>query len=390
MITAALICEYNPFHKGHKYMIDEIRKDGCDCIVAVMSGSFTQRGDVAVLSKFTRSEDALMGGADLIIELPTIWAVASAQRFAKGGTDIIKALGMVDRVYFGSECGDISLLKQVASATKDHRVSQCVKVLMNEGMYYPSALEKALREIHGDKVADIVTEPNNTLAIEYIKSLEGSGIEVRTIKRKGASHDSDEVADDIASASKIRSMIYRDENTDTLLPCTNQGVNNPASISFGERAFLYALRMLTPEDIEKLPDVSEGLENRIYESIRKNSTLEDIIADIKTKRYTHARLRRILTCGLLGVTKKLTDSPVPYIRILGFNPTGEKFVKEITKTCSLPVIINVAKDMKILSDSAREVLMLDIKATDVRTIFEETPSDCGSDYTTGLIKIKRI
>ncbi len=387
MITGALICEYNPFHKGHEYMLNKIREDGCDCIVAVMSGSFTQRGDVAVLSKFNRCKDALRGGADLVIELPTLWAVASAGSFAKGGTDIIKALGNIDRVYFGSECGDINTLKQVALATEHPNVNECVKELMDEGMYYPAALEKAVRENCGDTLADIVTEPNNTLAIEYLRCLKDSGIEVRTIKRKGVAHDSGEVSDGFASASKIRSMISDGMDISGLLPHTNEKVNNPAFTSYAERAFLYALRKLSPEDIAKIPDVTEGLENRIYESIRKNSSVESIISDIKTKRYTHARLRRILNCGLLHITKELYENSVPYIRILGFSSTGEKYVREMSKSCTLPIIINVAKDMKNLSEGAREILSIDISATDIRTVFEKVPSDCGSDFTTGLIKI---
>ena len=149
MITGALICEYNPFHNGHGYMLDKMRQDGCDCIVAVMSGSFTQRGDVAVYSKFSRTKAALANGADIVIELPCVWAVSSAQRFAQGGCEIIRALSCVDRLYFGSESGDIDLLQAAAEATADENVNTLTKELMGKGEYYPVALQKAVLEIYG-------------------------------------------------------------------------------------------------------------------------------------------------------------------------------------------------------------------------------------------------
>lgn len=385
--TGAVICEYNPFHKGHKYLLDAMRADGCECIVAVMSGSFTQRGDVAVCSKFQRAEDALKGGADVVIELPAVYAVASAQRFAKGGCHIIKSLGSVDRVYFGSECGDIEILRSAAKATEDEKVNDIVKKLMQEGEYYPSALQKAVGEIYGEEIAAIIKSPNNTLGIEYMKCLEDSGIEVRTVKRTGVEHDSDETMDDFASASKIRELIRKDERYQNFVPEKSKEVNNPAFTEYGERALLYALRKLSADDIKKLPDVTEGLENRIYDAVRTKSNIEEILTEIKTKRYTHARLRRILTCAMLGITKELQDRDVPYIRILGFNSCGEILIRELKDTCPLSMIINVAKGYGELSEDAQEIFDIDIAATDIRTVFEKSPTPCSQDFTHGIIKI---
>lgn len=387
MVTGAVICEFNPFHRGHKYLLDQMRRDGCDCIVAVMSTSFTERGDVAVYSKFQRTRDALKGGADIVIELPVVWAVSSAQRFARAGCEIIKTLGCVDRVYFGSECGDVEMLKRAAEATLHPQVSAITKDLMTQGEYYPNALENAVREVFGGETAQILTSPNNTLGLEYIKSLADSHIEIRTIKRVGADHDTDDVVDNFASASKIRADILADKDSSHLLPESNTDCQNPAFYEYGERAVLYALRKMCAEDFEKLPDVSEGLHNRIYEAVCRHNSIDEILTEIKTKRYTHARLRRILTCAVLGITKEHQNMSVPYIRVLGFSSNGELFLKQTMKTSSLPFIINVAGALDSLNDNARDILDIEMKATNIRTVFEKSPTECNQDFTNGIIKV---
>lgn len=387
MITGAVICEFNPFHNGHKYLLDKMREDGCDCVVCVMSTSFTQRGDVAVYSKFQRCADALTGGADIIIELPVVWAVSSAQRFAQAGCSIIKSLGKVDRVYFGSECGDIEILRKAAKATLDTQVTSLCKDYMAQGEYYPNALQKAVADIYGKAVADVLASPNNTLGIEYIKSLMDSNIEVRTIKRVGTAHDSADTTEEFASASKIRNDVKEGESSKEFIPCTNVVCNNPAFYEYGERAVLYALRNMTGEDFEKLPDVSEGLHNRIYEAVCKHNNIDDILSEIKTKRYTLARLRRILTCAVLGITRNHQNSQVPYIRVLGFSSTGELSLKEARSSSTLPFVINFAKDSKNLCDDAKVIADMETRATNLRTVFEKKPSPCNSDFTQGIIKV---
>ncbi len=367
-------------------MLEEMRKDGCEHIIAVMSGSFTQRGDVAVFSKFTRTYEALKGGADLVIELPAVWAVSSAQRFAKGGCDIIKALGCVDRVYFGSECGDISLLKAVADATDNPYVNEKVKECMSSGDYYPVALRKAVTDIFGKEYADILSCPNNTLGIEYIKALKDSGIEIRTIKRTGVSHDSETTTDTIASASKIRKLISDNSAYDSFIPQSTEN-SNPAFIEYGERAILLKLREMSEETLKDTADVTEGLENRILSAAKGYNSTEEILSEIKTKRYTHSRLRRILICTLLGIKNEHYKEGVPYIRILGFSQKGAQLVKKINSTAKLPLVINVAKDMDNLGSYAKEILSIDIKATDIRTVFEKSPTPCGQDFTNGIIKL---
>lgn len=384
MKIAAVICEFNPFHNGHKYLLSEIRNQGYECIICVMSGSFTQRGDVAITDKWERTRVALENGADLVIELPVPFAVASAQRFAKGGVDIIKATGVVDKIFFGSECGDIKLIEKAAFATKNAEVTAALGEYMDKGYYYPQALEQAVKDIYGTELSAILASPNNTLGVEYVKELTGSGIECGTINRIAVEHDSCDTRGEFASASLIREMIFNNEDVKAFVPEGNFW--NPAMIEYGERAVLFKLKSMSLEDFKNLPDVSEGLENRILNAVRECNSLEELLKEIKTKRYTMARLRRIITSALLGITKDLQNSPMPYLRILGMTDKGKLALSEISKNTHLPIVTSVAQALKCLDDNAKEMLMCDIRATDIRTIFERTISKSGKDFTEAFIK----
>ena len=189
MSVFALICEYNPFHNGHKYIIEQVKNEN-DSLIAVMSGSFTQRGDVAVADKFSRAEAAVKNGADIVIELPTIYACSNAETFAKGGIGIINSLGVADRLCFGTEDNDMPLLSLAAEAFEDKQFKTELKRNMDSGMYYPKAAEEAMSKAFSPSLAEVIKKPNNILAIEYIKALKGTDIEPVTVKRIGAAHDS--------------------------------------------------------------------------------------------------------------------------------------------------------------------------------------------------------
>lgn len=384
MKKAGVICEFNPFHNGHKYLLDEIRRQGYECIICVMSGSFTQRGDVAVTDKFSRTKVSLQNGADLVIELPTPFAVASAQRFAKGGVDILKATGVVDKVIFGSECGDSELIRKAALATESDEVRSAITEYMDKGFYYPQAMEQAVRDIFGSEIADVLASPNNTLGVEYVKELMKADIPFGTVIRKAVEHDSFSAKDEFASASLIREMIFKGEDVSTFVPSGDY--SNPASINLGERAIIYKLKSMNLENFEALPDVTEGLHNRIFSAVQKCSTVEELLNEIKTKRYTMARLRRIITSAFLGITKDTQSSPVPYIRVLGMTQRGKSALGEIAKKTDLPIVTSVASALKTLEGSAKEILLCDVRATDLRTVFEKEISKSGLDLTTAIIK----
>lgn len=385
MRIAAVICEFNPFHNGHKYLLDEIRRQGYGCIICVMSGSFTQRGEPAIFDKFARAGTALKNGADLVIELPTPFAVASAERFAKVGVQTVAALKAVDTVFFGSEAGDIELIKKAAAAVDSTEVCQKLRHRLAQGEYYPNALQKSVGEVYGAEISDVLAMPNNILGVEYMRELKKADIEARTVLRVGVAHDSSAVVDGIASASNIRERILKGLPVNGLMP--KEELSNPASLLTGERAVLFKLKELSVEEIARLADVNEGLENRIYSAARSCSSLEELLFGVKTKRYTMARLRRITASAILGITKDLQACPVSYIRVLGMTKAGGDALSKIAAKTDLPIITGVASGLKALDDKAKKTLMCDINATDLRTVFEATVSSSGKDFTHGLIKI---
>lgn len=384
MKIGAVICEFNPFHNGHKYLLDEIKKQGFDAIICVMSGSFTQRGEVAIADKFERTKAALQNGADLVIELPTPYAVASAQRFAKGGVEIIAATGVVDTVFFGSEAGKKEIIQKAAEATSDPKVQKIIKERMNQGEYYPLALETAVERVFGSEISKVLREPNNTLGIEYIKELQRFGIKWDTIPRVAVGHDSNITSGKFASASLLRKMIFSSEDVSAFAPHCN--FSNPAKLELGERAVMYRLRSMSVEAISELADVTEGLENRIHAAARSCNSLEELLTEIKTKRYTLARLRRIITSAMLGITKDMQSTAVPYLRILGMTEKGKAILSDISKKSELPVVTSVAAALKSLEGKAKDMLLCDINATDIRTVFAKNISESGKDFTTAIIK----
>lgn len=384
MSVFAVICEYNPFHNGHKYLIDQVKKED-DTVIAVMSGSFTQRGDVAVSDKFSRAEIAIRNGADMVIELPAVFACANAETFAKGAVDIIQSLGTVDMLCFGAEDADVNLLKMAGEAFKDKRFKEELKKYMDSGEYYPRAVKKGLEEVYSPALANVVDKPNNILAVEYIKALKDSGIEPAAVKRIGAAHDSADVKGNIASASNIREMIKSGGNYSPFVP--DYIINNPADIQRLERIILYKLRAMSKEEIKKLPDVSEGLENRIYESARSSKSLDELFEAIKTKRYTMARIRRIAVSALLNINSDDSKMRAKYIRVLAFNEKGAQLLPQMKNKGSLPLITNVADGYNNLNDDAKKMFDIDILATDTFNMALSEIKACGEDFTKGVIKL---
>ncbi|MGN1108357.1 MAG: nucleotidyltransferase family protein, partial [Oscillospiraceae bacterium] len=265
MKTAAVICEYNPFHYGHKYQLDQTRKLGATHIVAVMSGSFTQRGDAAVFDKYTRARTALENGADLVLELPVKYSLCAAEGFARGAVGIISKLGCVDMLSFGSECGSIAALKEAAGAVEYAVRTREFQLLVEGGKSYPAALAEAVNKYYTEDVYQTISSPNNTLAVEYIKALDdiGSSIEPVTILREGAGHDSDEEEAQFISASLIRKKILAGEKYADFAP----EINCPtADIRRLETAILAKLRCMRQEDFEQVYDAAQGLAERLYKA----------------------------------------------------------------------------------------------------------------------------
>ena len=394
--TAAIIAEYNPFHNGHRLHIARTRElCGAENIVVIMSGNFVQRGDCAICDKFSRTRMGLAGGADLVLELPLPFACAGAEKFARGGVGTADALGCVDTLSFGMECDSAEELAAAANAVSDTAIKPELDRLLGEGMTFAAARTEAVRRVYGESAAEIICMPNNTLAVEYIREIRRlhSDIKPFGIRREGASHDSDELSGDIASATAVRRMIsdgglkeaarYIPESTFGELECTMKEGKAPANLKRCERAMLSRLRSMTREQMARLPDISEGLENRVFDCARSACSLDELYDAIKTKRYSHARIRRIILSAFLGIRGEHSEN-LRYIRILGMNERGKRLLSQAAP--KLPMITSYRQAMA-LPQEARNHYLLESHADDLWGLMTPTIQPCGSDMMSKLIVI---
>ena len=397
MKVTGIVAEYNPFHNGHKYMVEKCRESGATHVVAVMSGNFVQRGSVAIMDKRARAAAALGSGVDLVVELPVCFAVSTAELFARGGVSVLNALGCVDALGFGAECDDAELLSKAADAVCDIRVHEIIKRELEGGISYPRARENAVLEVFGEEISAVLSQPNNILGVEYIKALKGLGSDIKPepVLRQGAAHDSLKENGEFASASALRILLERgDEAAYEFMPRASvkeferlKAVGRaPACFDESERAILSRLRMLSIADIKNAPDVSEGLENRIYNAIQTATSLEELYDIIKTKRYTHSRIRRIITALYLGIKPEDAKLQVPYIRVLGFNERGREILKIAKETAKLPVIMKSA-GFTTLSDEAKHVFELECKATNLYNLSTPRILPCGTEYSDEIVML---
>lgn len=379
MKICGIVAEYNPFHNGHKYQIEETKKRcGATHIVAVMSGNFTQRGDAAVFDKYRRAEAALKNGVDLVIELPVAYALASAEQFALGAVSLLRDLGCVDMISFGSECGDIELLHETAGAVMYAQEHDDFFRYMRAGYTFPSALQKTIETYYEDDIIKTLTEPNNTLAVEYLKAVNelGCAFEPVTVKRFGAAHDSDDSVDVYASASKIRKHILNGEDYSSFVPEIIDA--EYADIKNLETAILAKIRTMTKKEIEKVPNVLMGLENRIYKAAKVSTSLAELYGLIKTKRYTMARIRRIVLSCFIGIRKTDLKKNPSYIRILGMNGKGREILaKADTK---LPMDTSL-KALAAAGDRQKRQAFLEETAGNLYALAFEKKKVCGLEYT---------
>lgn len=396
MRIAGIIAEYNPFHRGHAYHIQKTRELGATHIVCVMSGNFVERGEPAMFAKGVRVRAALAGGADLVLELPLPWAMAPAQTFARGGVFLLNALSCVDLLSFGSECGDLALLTACAKALSSDGFPLLLKKKLAAGLPFAKARAMAMEEA-SPSVAAPLFSPNDTLALEYLAALSAlsSPIQPVCVRRKGAEHDGTETAEGFASASFVRSRIQEGDldGAAAFLPPESFAVfqeeleagRAPAGLCSLERAVLACLRTKNLNELTRLPDLSEGLENRLYDAVRKARSLEELYDLIKTKRYSHARIRRVCLAGFLGLTADLTREPPPYLRVLGTNRRGYEVLKRAGKSARLPIIGRYGQ-VSSLDKRAQIVFNLESRATDLFGLATPQVQPCGGEETYRLIK----
>lgn len=397
MKTVGIIAEYNPFHNGHALLIDRLRDPNGPCgathVAVVMSGNFVQRGAPALCSKHDRAAMALAGGADLVIELPVPWAMASAEHFAEGAVALLGALGCVDAIGFGSACGDITALSALADRLEDERFPSLLAYHLRGGVPFPEARQAALQELGGQ--AELLQDANNTLGLEYIKALRKLALPITpvTIKRIGAAHDARLPHGNTASASYIRSLFEsgRTANAPAYIPPYAAGRltdacaagRAPAAIARIERVLLAKLRTMSIADLAALPNVTEGLENRLFAAAREAVSYEDLLERVKTRRYPRTRLQRILWAALIGIPRSAEACTPPYIRPLACNRRGEEILAHAGK--EIPVLSRAAH-IERMGDFAHTVWALENRATDLYALALPTPPPCGAEYTDRLIR----
>ena len=402
--VVGIIAEYNPFHNGHAYHIQKTKEQtGADFVVAVITGNFTQRGNTSVINKWEKAKMAINGGVDLVIELPTIYSISSAENFSSGAIKILNKIGIVDSISFGMEADDISSLNNIANVllSEPQEYTSLLKAELQKGSSYPKAREIALMMYLNDikRYSNILNGSNNILAIEYLKALkkQRSNLIPIGVKREKVYYNSTKIIDEYASATGIRSLLLRNqlEEIRKVVPSTTLSIllNNIREgtyvldlTAYGAE-ILYKLRTMSIQEIANLPDVSEGLENLIKDVSNKTNNLIDLINGIKSKRYTQTRIQRILLYALLGITKKdmeYSKKIVPYVRILGCSENGKILLSQINNKAK---IITSLKKFEKTNKNKKIARMLEIdkKATNIYTLGYKRNSVANLDYTKGFI-----
>ena len=394
MKVTGIIAEYDPFHNGHSYHIKKAREmTGADAIVVVMSGHFTQRGMPAFFRRDARVRMAVDGGADLVIELPYIYACNSSHEFARGAAGILNGIGCVDALVFGAETDDMDTLGKAARAAAgtDDRSSAYIKEEMKNGVSYPEALTRSVEKIYGAQTAAVLREPNNLLGIEYMKALRelGSGIKPFIVGRRSAAHgESLEMLHErkqeqrIASGTAVRKAIYAGgaRAAEMLVPDTSfsiiSGYERSSGFSFTEyrdkiKKNMFELlkyKIITSDESElaEVYGVAEGLENRLKSCISGAEDIDGLIDSVKSKRYTRARISRTLMHLLINLrtTDFETLRETYCARVLGFSPTGGKLLRLMSESSAIPVFSNLSRLDKRSPEAAR-VLKYDMRASDV-------------------------
>lgn len=404
MSVLGIVAEYNPFHNGHMYHLNESKKlVNADYTVCVMSGNFMQRGDAAIVDKWSRTDMALANGVDLVIELPAVYSISSAENFAYGSMSILDKLGLVDYVSFGSEVGDLEILNSIAEilCTEPKEYVSLLNHELAKGVSFPKAREKALLMYLNDirKYANVLSNPNNILGIEYLKALKKlkSNMEPITIKRKNADYNSTSIVNGFASSTAIRKIIKKPDVLSKAVPEETFSIIQDKikhgqivqGLATYEKEIIYKLRTAPIEYIADLPDVSEGLEHAIKNAANSCNNILDLISFVKSKRYTQTRIQRILLYALLDITKQdmeLSKKGIPYIRVLGMNEKGKQLVSKMASNKKLNIITSPKKFMDSNNNKiAKNIFAKDILATNIYTLGYEYESLSNLDYTTPLI-----
>ncbi len=372
MKICAIIAEYNPLHLGHVKQIRHAKENlGAENIVVIMSGNFTQRGEPAILNKYKRAKEAILAGADLVIELPTVFATANAEIFAKGAINILNSLGSIDGICFGVESGtkEDYLSLAVAMNNESKEFKKILKEKLDTGVSLAKAKFLALKELGEEYDESLIGSPNNILGLEYTKAIASlsSSIDIYPLLREG-DHNDGKYKKGITSAKSIRNMIKENK-----VKKVKSSVPSFVYKDLGAYPFIFEnfcmLKLLTTsvDDLKEVLDCTEGLENRIKALSKDNNSLDTLVEKVTTKRYSEARVRRIITSNMLGIEKDLVikalDSSL-YAKVLAVSSDKKDLVSYISKKSSIPLITRKS-DATNLKKNAKMAFDVDVLANDV-------------------------
>lgn len=425
--VAGVIAEYNPFHKGHGYHLKITRRlTGADCIISVLSGNFTQRGEPAIANKWARTRMALAEGVDIVLELPVVYATQHAQGFASGAVQLLAATGVVDYLVFGSEHGKISELEGLAhfllGEGRDYQ--RKLRTYLNSGLPFPAARANSLMDIQrrggipglehlsSQQVYSLLRHPNNILALEYLQALLRSQSNIRpiTIPRLGAGYHEENIGKTmLASARAIRSALQAHDwrvKLPRVMPQKPWGIlqgeidagRAPIFLNSYQAQIINLIRRTPSSALGQIAGIREGLENRLKRAANSCGTIECLLAKVKTKRYTQAHLQRLLIHLLLNMTREDAKDFSPqskpcYLRPLGFSPRGRQLLPAIKKKASLPLVTRPARHLGALicnSKRAARMWELETLATDLYVLAYPSHGERkgGQDYTHPMVIIE--
>ena len=403
MRAAGIIAEYNPFHAGHAWHIARTRAQGATHIVAVMSGYAVQRGEFAIMSKQARARAALGNGVDLVLCLPAPWSCARAQDFARAGVHLLSALGCVELLSFGSECGNLSLLQRAAAGLRERGVENSLHERVGQGSAFAPARQAALAAVDPE-AAMLLRSPNDTLGVEYLQAIEVLHTQLTplAVPRRGSGHD--ELGGESSSSAHELRITFKNQGESTSHNIQTEKISieqcpalpifaeeaaqgrAPIDMRRMETAWLARLRCMPIEELARLPDISEGMEHRLHRAIRQGTSLAEILALAGNRRVPTARLRRILFYALLCVTIEDVATLPRFIQVIGHSAAGRELLRRAKTTASLPITTRTT-DIESLDAQAKQAFATECRAADLMALAMPLPLPCGVEERRQVIVI---
>lgn len=343
MQKVGVIAEYNPFHNGHLYHLNKVKEMFPDAaLILVLIGNFTQRGEISIINKWDKTKIALDYGYDLVIELPFLFATQSANYYAKGAIEILNIL-KCDYLVFGSESNDVKKLEEIVNLTNNNNYESIVKKYIDKGVNYPTACSLALKDISGITI----DKPNDVLALEYVRNIKQTNSKIKpiSIKRTNDYHEKN-INKNITSATSIRKNISDIETIKKVMP--SDIIKHINKINYDKYFDLVKYQIISSNNLSNYLDVDEGIENKLKKVISEVTNLNDLILNVKSKRYSYNKIQRMLLHIVCKIRKEDNDLKIKYLRVLGLNDNGKKILKEIKNNIDIPIITKYKKEYDFL------------------------------------------